>query len=160
VRDEIARKPTWFGRGAACCDQGVILGGLVELHGMKGGSGQGGAYLDEAYRIADAAVVALSVGGVLREPGEDGDLGADGPQFKGIFMRYLSRLARAPGGDAARAKRYGAYAVENAQSLWERGRQADTALVGVHWAGPFDKADAARQGSALDALNAAVWATP
>lgn len=61
-------------------NQGVVLGGLVELYKATGNS----SLLDEAVAIAEAAINALSVGGILHEPCED-DCGADGSQFKGMI---------------------------------------------------------------------------
>lgn len=60
-------------------NQGVILGGLVELSRATGDSG----YLSEATSIAEAAIEALSEDGILHESCEPNDCGADGSQFKG-----------------------------------------------------------------------------
>jgi predicted alpha-1,6-mannanase (GH76 family) len=129
-------------------NQGVILGGLAALHELTGDA----AYLSEGERTADAAVRELTgADGVLAEPGEaeagpgDGDM----PQFKGIFARYLSDFARHRG-----KPEYEAFFRNNADSILASDRNA-AGQYGLHWAGPFDKADAARQTAAVDLLTAA-----
>ena len=80
--------------------------------------------------------------------------GADGVQFKGIFMRHLSYLCRHTKNEIFRE-----YILKNAESIEKSGAQAGTALVGSQWYGPFDKADAGRQSSAVDALVSAIEVT-
>jgi len=88
----------------------------------------------------------------LTEPGEaetsPGD--ADRPQFKGVFMRNLHDFSRASG-----RPEYLAFIRRNAESIWANARN-ERNQFGLFWAGPFDRADACRQSSALDALNAAI----
>jgi len=79
--------------------------------------------------------------------------GLIGPQFKGIFVRNLYELYR----HIPRAE-YRDFIPANATSLWHKSRNRRN-RVGLPWTGPFDRADAARQGSALDALNAAAGVT-
>jgi len=136
------RQTTWT------YNQGVILGGLVELsraeHDPK--------LLTAAGEIAHAVMAYLvTADGVLEEPQGSGP---DWPQFKGVFMRNLARLnAVAP--DAA----YRRFAEGNAESIWRKDRRSDPAggeQLGQFWQGPFDSADGTRQTSALDALLAAL----
>jgi predicted alpha-1,6-mannanase (GH76 family) len=129
-------------------NQGVILGGLVELYKAD----QDPALLPQAEAIANAALVDLSVNGILTEPKRLS--GTDGPQFKGIFMRNLMALYDDIPTTSGLAQQYRKFADANAQSIWTRNRSADNALGGM-WQGPFDSGDATRQTSALDALNAA-----
>jgi predicted alpha-1,6-mannanase (GH76 family) len=139
-------------------NQGVLIGGLVVLHEVTGDDG----YLERAAAIAAAALRDLTVPpGVLSEPGErpakrlvfgrwGTARGGDLPQFKGIFVRNLYELyLRSP-----RAE-YRDFILANAASLWCSSRNRRN-QIGLVWTGPFDRADAVRQGSALDALNAAV----
>ena len=130
-------------------NQGVIIGGLVVLHEITGD----GACLGQAVAIAAAALRDLTVPpGILAEPGEWRGTGrrGDQAQFKGIFVRNLYELYR----HSPRAE-YCDFILANAASLWHNSRNRRN-QVGLAWNGPFDRADAARQGSALDALNAAV----
>ncbi len=127
-------------------NQGVILGALVALHEAS----QDQSLLDRAQAIANAALATLTdANGILREPNEP-NLGVDGPQFKGIFMRNVYELYNATGEQAYRDA-----IVTNANAIWSFNRNDANALGGV-WAGPFDSADASRQSSALDAMNGAV----
>jgi predicted alpha-1,6-mannanase (GH76 family) len=133
-------------------NQGVIIGGLTVLHEITGDGG----YLEQAEAIAAAALHDLTVPpGILAEPDEraTGSRDGDRPQFKGIFVRNLYELYR----HSPRAE-YRDFILSNATSLWRRARNRRD-QVGLAWTGPFDRADAARQGSALDALNAAVGVT-
>lgn len=66
-------------------NQGVILGGLVELSKATGDT----QYLSEATSIAEAAIEALSEDGILHESCEPNDCGGDGPQFKGEQTRVV-----------------------------------------------------------------------
>jgi predicted alpha-1,6-mannanase (GH76 family) len=133
-------------------NQGVILGGLVELYKAT----QDEALLKQARAIADAAITspALTENGILREPCElSYNCGADGPQFKGVFMRNLLYLYQQTGEDT-----YRDFLLRNADSIWLRNRKNGNQF-GLRWTGKFDRNDAARQSSALDALNAAMAAS-
>jgi predicted alpha-1,6-mannanase (GH76 family) len=127
-------------------NQGVILGGLVDLYNSTGEP----ALLIQAEKIADAAIVALAPNGVLREPCEPSDCGVDGLQFKGIFIRNLFYLHQATGKPT-----YKAFILNNAASILA-GNRNSISQFGLVWRGPFDQADAVRQSSALDAVNAAI----
>jgi predicted alpha-1,6-mannanase (GH76 family) len=125
-------------------NQGVILGALVALRAQT----EDETLLDLACRIADATIGTLTEEhGILVEPNEP-DLGNDGPQFKGIFVRNLRELY-----DATLHGRYRDFLLANAESIWENSRDGSD-FLGVRWTGPFDTADAARQSSGIDALNA------
>ncbi|RZQ64001.1 glycosyl hydrolase [Amycolatopsis suaedae] len=134
------------GQPAWTYNQGVILDGLVEMHRATGDA----TLLTRARDLADASTTAesLNPGGILREPCEGGDCGVDGPSFKGIYTRGLGGL------NAVSSGRYDAYLRRQADSAHARSRTSLN-TYGLRWAGPFDRADAARQQSALDLLNAA-----
>jgi predicted alpha-1,6-mannanase (GH76 family) len=127
-------------------NQGVILGGLVELNKAAPNS----SLLTTASAIAKAAIKALSdSSGVLHDPCEP-NCGADGSQFKGVFMRNLQILQTAAPDNA-----FLNFIATNAASIWSKDRNAQNELS-VDWAGPFvSPANASTQSSALDALVAA-----
>jgi predicted alpha-1,6-mannanase (GH76 family) len=143
-------QPTWT------YNQGVILGGLAALHEISGDVG----YLRMGESIADAVLRELTSppgagpAGILVEPGESEMARArrhgDGSQFKGIFVRNLYDFYLHSPRPA-----YHDFMLRNARSIWENSRNTDNQF-GLCWTGPFDTADASRQSSALDALNAAV----
>jgi predicted alpha-1,6-mannanase (GH76 family) len=131
-------------------NQGVILGGLVQLNRAAPNS----SYLPLAKGIASAALANLSdATGVIHDPCEAAEsCGADGTQFKGVFMRNLADLQREVGGfeDALNA---------NAESIWIRDRNEGEggSVFGVNWAGPYEgEANASLQGSAMDGLVAGI----
>jgi hypothetical protein len=126
-------------------NQGVILGGLTDLYKSTGDTN----YLNQATAIADAAIATLvDASGVLREPCESSGCGADGPQFKGIFIRYLAYLY-----DVTRKQAYYDFLFKNAHAVWFNDRNVFNQL-GLKWNGPFDSGDAARQGSAMMPVSA------
>ena len=130
------RQATWS------YNQGVILGGLAEYSRL----GNRGSLLARASQIALAAITHLTDrGGVLHDPCEP-SCGADGPQFKGIFIRNLMWLDA-----AAPNSTYQAFAATNADNIWNNAQGPDHSF-GLIWSGPFDSADAARQSSALDTI--------
>jgi len=127
-------------------NQGVVLGGLAALCELTGDQG----YLRAGELIADAALRGLtSPAGILAEPSETSASDGDHTQFKGIFVRYLRDFQRLRGKPA-----YRAFILANAGSVWHRARNPDCQF-GLCWAGPFDKADASRQSSAVEVLTAA-----
>ena len=142
-------------------NQGVILGGLVEMYYIAPGGAAGSSnYLQIAQSIADAAITTLvDQNGILTEPCEkNGDCGVDGPQFKGIFTRNLAYLYRTlvqEKSDPSSSEQYKQFIITNADSIWEKDRTSNNQF-GLRWAGPVDKTDAARQTSALDTFNAAI----
>ena len=135
-------------------NQGVILGGLAALFEITGDR----AYLLQGEAIADAVLAKLVTPasahppGILIEPCERASGGCDGDQaqFKGIFIRYLYDFWL-----QSRQPAYRTFILANARSVWDNNTNASHQF-GLRWTGPFDQADAARQSSALDALNAAV----
>jgi predicted alpha-1,6-mannanase (GH76 family) len=127
-------------------NQGVVLGGLVELARHD----RDRAPLRLARQIADAAIQHLAgPDGILHEPCEPA-CGADGSQFKGIFMRNLTLLDR-----DAPTERYRQFILSNADSILRDDQAPDHAL-GLIWSGPPGKPNASTQSSAIDALVAAL----
>ncbi len=128
-------------------NQGVILGGLVELSKAKSNS----SLLDVARKIADAATHSthLNPNGILKDNCGP-DCGGDVPSFKGIFVRNLGELDR-----ALQGRPYLAYLKRNADSAIKSDKNALN-QYGLLFSGPFDKADAARQHSVLDLLVSAL----
>jgi predicted alpha-1,6-mannanase (GH76 family) len=133
-------------------NQGVILGGLAALWRAS----HDDTLLDAADAIAGRALAAMTAHeGVFVEAVCDADLTCgegDGVQFKGVFARNLALL------DEVRPRAaYRAFLVRQSDALWHQARSAADEL-GKYWQGPFDRADASRQSSGLDALTGAVRA--
>ena len=124
-------------------NQGVILGGLIELYKAD----QDPTLLPQAQAIAMAAIASLTTNGILVESSVSGN---DAPQFKGVFMRNLMYLhVEAPN------VQYKTFIDTNANSIWVNDQGPNYEFGGV-WQGPFDSADATRQTSALDTLIGAI----
>ncbi|KAF2431307.1 Six-hairpin glycosidase [Tothia fuscella] len=128
-------------------NQGVIVGALVELDKAAPGDSQ---LISRARDIATGAIKHLSGrDGILHDPREP-NLGGDGYQFKGVFMRNLHGLQKVTGDQT-----YKDFIEKNAQSIWEKAQK--DSILGPVWSGPFDKdhTNAATQSSGLDAMVAA-----
>ncbi|KAH7068359.1 glycosyl hydrolase family 76-domain-containing protein [Paraphoma chrysanthemicola] len=131
-------------------NQGVIIGGLVEMHRATARTAANETYLSLAKSIAHAALRQLSdADGVLHDPCEP-NCGADGTQFKGVFMRGLQKLQEvAPDEVFKNAIR------RSAESVWWNDRE--DGVFSVNWAGPFVyPANASTHSSAMEALVADV----
>ena len=127
-------------------NQGVLIGALAEWSK----SDLKPAGLEDASLIAGAAVTYLTdKDGILHDACEP-DCGADGVQFKGIFMRNLRALDM-----VAPNPRFRTLFVSNADSIWKKD-QAPEVRFGVVWSGPPLALEAGAQSSALDALIAAI----
>lgn len=127
-------------------NQGVILGGLAELAQHDGNR----APLRKANQIANAAIDHLTdANDILHDPCEP-NCGADGSQFKGIFVRNLAALYR-----SSPKTKYRRFILTNAESILRHDQTSGHAL-GLDWSGPPGKPNASTQSSALDALVAAL----
>ena len=130
------RRTTWS------YNQGVLIGGLVELAKVDGNPKP----LETAQAIAHAAIDHLSdADGVLHDPTEP-HCSEDTVQFKGIFVRNLQHLY-----EAAPDDRYAKFLRVNADAIWTLARTANNE-VSCSWSGPPEDRGAAALTSALDAL--------
>jgi predicted alpha-1,6-mannanase (GH76 family) len=133
-------------------NQGVILGGLTDLYKATGDV----SLLREAETIANAATTSpalVNSNGILVEPCKTANCGNDAPQFKGIFAKNLYYLFTTDQKSA-----YHNFLETNANSIWVNDRDSQNQF-GLHWQGPFDMADGARQSAAEDVLNGVLPAT-
>lgn len=133
-------------------NQGVVLGGLVELSRATGDK----SLLDEAAKIAKAAINYFSnKDGVLEENGgceyTEGRCGQDGQQFKGVFIRNLGYLYQ-----AVPDSQFRKFILTNADAIWKNDREKSSNKLGVAWDGPYYDATSPSHSSAMDALVAAI----
>jgi hypothetical protein len=128
-------------------NQGVPLAGLAELYRATGNA----SLLTIGQQLATASTTnaTLNPGGVLADPCESGGCGADGPSFKGAYIRGLSTFNAAVAGHP-----YSAYLTRQINAAYTNDRTTWDAY-GLKWNGPVDSTDAARQQSALDLMNSA-----
>jgi predicted alpha-1,6-mannanase (GH76 family) len=127
-------------------NQGVIIGALVELNKASPNP----SYLTTARSIAMATMDILSDSNNILHDVCEPNCGADGSQFKGIFMRNLQKLQ-----NASPDSRFINFIDDSAASIWgyDRNRANELSVV---WSGPFvSPANASTQSSAMDALVAA-----
>jgi predicted alpha-1,6-mannanase (GH76 family) len=127
-------------------NQGVILGGLAELYQATGNA----SLLTEAEKIANAAILNLTTGGVLVEPCEPSSCGTDGESFKGIFVRNLKYLAK-----VADTTQYASFFENQARSIEANDTNSSNQL-GLQWTGPIDNLTSYSQASAEDAMVASL----
>ncbi len=128
-------------------NQGVLTGGLAELYRATGDA----SVLSAAQQVANANTTSSalnSASGVLTDPCESGGCGADGPSFKGADVRGVAALNAVVAGHP-----YTAWLQRQASTAYASDRDP-LDQYGLRFAGPFDSSDAARQQSALDAMNA------
>lgn len=140
--------PTWT------YNQGVLLGGLVDLYAATGDA----SYVAGARAVADAVLASglLVQDGVLTEPCPAGspDCAVDAPIFKGVFVRYLAKLDRAL---QAQGRPYYGFIEANARSAYDvarsrNGSGSGSDLYGYLWQAPFDTSSLARQVSAVNLM--------
>ncbi|MGQ4516947.1 glycoside hydrolase family 76 protein [Streptomyces sp. DW26H14] len=130
-------------------NQGVILGGLSELHQATNDSG----LLDEAKTLANASTTSstLNPSGVLSDIGEANSCSSDGAAFKGPYVRGLAAL-----NSALSDHPYSAYLDHQADVAHANDRNG-LDQYGPHWNGPFSLPTPGHncQQVALSLLNAA-----
>jgi hypothetical protein len=120
-------------------NQGVVLGGLVELAQANNDP----SLIAEAQTLAHATLTSslVNANGILVESSISG---GDAPEFKGVFARNLMYL-----NDTVNDPTYSAFLDTNANSIWANDQGPDYEFGGL-WQGPFDSDDATRQNAALD----------
>uniref|UniRef100_A0A060T1L4 ARAD1C17512p n=1 Tax=Blastobotrys adeninivorans TaxID=409370 RepID=A0A060T1L4_BLAAD len=129
-------------------NQGVILGGLVELFKTT----QNDSYLEKAHDIAMGAITSLADdNGILHESCEP--LCFDGAIFKGIFMRNLAQLHQQSPRDE-----YKTFINANARIILVN--MFEDGTIGEDWSVNFtvNSNSYKSQASAVDAINAAIVA--
>lgn len=112
-------------------NQGTFLGAALELFKATGSSG----YINDAIKAADYCVSSgfLTTNSVLKDEG-----GGDGGLFKGVFVRYFTRLLIDGGLESAKKTMYLDFLANNAKTLWTKGTNKSQSLFGSAW----DKAPA------------------
>jgi predicted alpha-1,6-mannanase (GH76 family) len=125
-------------------NQGVILGGLSELYFDTHDREQ----LKAATAISHAALSSATLvdeGSILHDTCEP-KCGADGTQFKGIFMRNLGLLFR-----VAPSKEHRDFTTINAKKILEQMASPDFS-IGGQWTAPYGTTNASTQSSGMDTL--------
>jgi len=107
-------------------NQGTFLGAALELYENTGSS----AYLSDALQAADFTLNSgfLTSNGILKDEG-----GGDGGLFKGIFVRYFTRLIVDATFDPSKKSDYVNFLRANGESLWSKGMNKSNLLFGSAW---------------------------
>jgi predicted alpha-1,6-mannanase (GH76 family) len=107
-------------------NQGTFLGAALELYENTGSS----VYLSDALQAADFTLNSgfYTSSGILRDEG-----GGDGGLFKGIFVRYFTRLIVDATFDPSKKSDYVNFLRANGESLWSKGCNKSNLLFGSAW---------------------------
>lgn len=129
-------------------NQGVAMAALAEAYLIT----KDKKYLKAANGIAKSTInstnIMIDANGILKEPGNSNrSLGADGIQFKGIFMRHLGFL-----NGVSKDKDYKAFILKNADSNITNNYDTASKSYGSFWAGPFDKPHSGGHSSAMECI--------
>jgi predicted alpha-1,6-mannanase (GH76 family) len=108
-------------------NQGTFLGAAMELSDVTGDR----SFINDAILAADFTLNSgqLTNAGLLKDEG-----GGDGGLFKGVFVRYLTRLIVDGNIDAGKKSLYVNFLKTNAQSLWTKGATKQPVLFNTNWA--------------------------
>lgn len=107
-------------------NQGTFLGAALELFKLTNNS----SYHADAVAAADFAVSSghLVSNGILKDEG-----GGDGGLFKGVFVRYFTRLIVDGNLSPDKKKSYIAFLKKNGETLWSKGTNKGLILFGSAW---------------------------
>lgn len=107
-------------------NQGVFLGAALELYKITGTA----SYKTDAIMACDYAVNSgqLTNNSVLKDEG-----GGDGGLFKGVFVRYFTKLITDGELPADKKNSYISFMVKNAQSLWSKATNKSLILFNTAW---------------------------
>jgi predicted alpha-1,6-mannanase (GH76 family) len=133
------------GRNTWSYNQGVLIGGLVELSSVTKDAGP----LGRAKVIAHAAISKLTDEDQVLHDRTEPNCSHDVIQFKGILLRNLASLQGAAPEDT-----FARFIQANADSVWHKARTVGDEFA-CSWSGPARDNGAAGATSALDALVAA-----
>lgn len=113
--------------------QGVLLGGLLELNKATNGSSSS-KYIQIAKSVAHATITSSDFvsDGVFHEP--LGGFDNDTAQFKGIFMRNLAIMNRQYPDPS-----YSAIITTSATSIWQNARNSDGTIIALWQGNPSGK---------------------
>ncbi len=114
--------------GSYSYNYGTYLGASLYLYQITGDT----TYLHEAEKEADVADTLFATSdGILRSEGT-----GDGGLFNGIYVYYLAKLIRQLSPGDSLGVRYETFLQNNADTLWEYGRQPGTGLFNDNWQQP------------------------
>jgi predicted alpha-1,6-mannanase (GH76 family) len=109
-------------------NQGTFIGAALELYSIT----QTSSYMDDALKAADYTLLSGQLtdvaNGILK-----GEGGGDGGLFKGVFIRYLTRLIVDGGLTTEKKTQYINFLKTNAQKLWSNGTNKSLILFGSAW---------------------------
>lgn len=109
-------------------NQGTFIGAALELYSITNNTN----YITEANVAADFAISSGQLtdisNGILKDEG-----GGDGGLFKGIFIRYFTRLIIDGNIDGGKKTQYINFIKTNAQKLWTNGTNKSLILFGTAW---------------------------
>lgn len=105
-------------------NQGTYIGAAVELHQIFNER----SYLNDAVLAADYTLSTLVENSILKSEGT-----GDGGLFKGIFVRYFTKLIQQERLDDLPYRRYIQFMEYNATTLWEQGTTTPATLFGPNW---------------------------
>lgn len=133
-------------------NQGVVLGGLVELYKATNDP----TVLESARTLADASTTSTDMNrnGILDAATENSystTCGGDGSAFNGAYMRGLGMLNA-----QLTDHPYSTYLVNNMNAAYTNARDS-AGHYGNYWGGPYAGTNSSCQQSALDLMNAALY---
>ncbi len=107
-------------------NQGTFLGAALELYKLTGDA----SYFADAVKAADYAVGSgfLTTNGILKNEG-----GGDGGLFKGVFVRYFTRLIIEGNLEDGKKTAYLNFITNNAKTLWSKGATKLPVLFNGDW---------------------------